>query len=227
MRSKKKLPKKLQKKSIKERALKPALKAMAEVDETAPAIISFVEAGKAEPGAYLSWGLHDVVELNGQRVTRPAVGYEEVKAIGYSENGDKFEWWLPGHCPLRVDAAGVERVLAEHKRKRAVVEGRLAPRARAQTVEVVDESGNVTFVERPRKERKARTATSPLTACQEGTSGHAVGLILLRQKPKGFDRAKAIAAAMKELSMEKGLASSWVSTLIKRKAPFAAYGGGK
>ena len=193
-----------------------------------PAAASFIVAGAAVPGElYVNWSLHDVMVHTGRRRTLPQHRHEEVEFTSRHAGGEASpEWWVPAHYPLRVDAAEAARILAEHERLARVINGRAGgiKSSRARSVEVVDEeTGEVTIVEGPRAVVKPRAAADPATGCQAGTSGHRVGLIVLRQRPRGFDRAKAIAAAMKELKMDKGLASSWVSTLLKRKEAFKAY----
>lgn len=208
------------------------------VDETASPAVSFIMASAMAQGqGYVDWSLNDVMYVTGKRRENLQGKYWEVEAFAKHKGGEVVgEWWLPEHYPVRDgDAANEARILLEHSRLAKIINGRGAgQKSRQQTeeveVEVVDETTGAvtkTTVVRPRAKApgKPRAACDPATGCQPGTSGHAVGLILLKQKPgKGFDRAKAIAEAVKELKMDKGLASSWVSTLIKRKPAFAAYG---
>lgn len=181
-----------------------------------------------------NWGRRDVMELTGKTRRNEQLHYTEVEMKSWHVGGETVhEWWVPEHYPVIVGDAELEStIMTDFNRLAKIINGRggVASKKTAnvtEEVEVTDpETGEVT-VELRRKEKKAATPRAGLdqaTACTPGTSAHAVGLILLRQKPgPKFDRSAAIAAAVKELKMEKGLASSWVSTLIKRKAPFSAY----
>lgn len=181
-----------------------------------------------------NWGRRDVMELTGKRRRNDQLKYDEVEMRSWHMGGEIVnEWWVPEHYPVIVgDKALEDSIMAEFSRLSKIINGRggVASKKSAsvtEEVEVTDpETGEVT-IEVRRKEKKPSTPKAgldPATSCTPGTSAHAVGLILLRQKPgPKFDRSAAIAAAVKELKMEKGLASSWVSTLIKRKAPFALY----
>jgi hypothetical protein len=194
--------------------------------------VTFVEARAAEQGAsYVNWALHDVLVATGRTRELPQNRHVEYQFAGYHDGGETVEIWVAAHYPLRVDPARVASIREQHDRLARVINGRAsglkASRVASEEVEVVDpETGEVTVEVRAKAKApsKPRAAADPATGCQAGTSGHKVGLIVLRQKPRGFDRSKAIAAAIKELKMDKGLASSWVSTLLKRKPAFKEYG---
>lgn len=215
--------------------LKPAKKAAEVVDETeAPAAKQgpggrYVEVGSLAQGELcVNWGRHDVMEPTGRRRDSQQMKYQEVELTARHDGGERTsEWWVPAHYPVLVGAAELQaRICADYERMRAVLDGRGGAKTKAAgSVEVVDEeTGEVTRVPKPKAPSRPRAALDPATGCQAGTSGHQVGLIILKQKPgKAFDRSKAIAEAVKTLKMDKGLASSWVSTLIKRKPAFVAY----
>lgn len=190
-------------------------------------------AGAAVEGVrYCNWSLHDVMVHTGRRRDNPQGKYAEVEFRSCHDGGEaSAEWYVPEHYPLRVDPALAEEIMARHGRMSRVINGRasgLKSQGPAhEEVEVVGEDGEVTVELRPRAKAtpKPAVAADPRTGCRPGTDGHRVGEILLSIKANGFDRKAAIDRVVKELNMDRGLASSWVSTLIKRKPAFKAYGG--
>lgn len=192
------------------------------VDVAEKAVPSFIAASRAEQGhKYTGWQGITALWWTGR--TKEAAGRTLYVFEGVSDLGDAFaEFEVAANYPLMDDEAAVGRVMAEFARRRQLAAGKRP--AKTGTVEAMDPAtGEVVIKERPRA-AKPRAAADPRTGCQPGTDGHRVGEVVLRYKPKDFDRKLVIDLVVSELKMGRGLAASWVSTLIKRKEQFKAYG---
>lgn len=186
-----------------------------------PTQITFLQAGEAVRGVrYLNWALNAVYEATGEAVDGHDGALLHLFTC-YHQDGDAMQGTkLASYYPLRMDPDGVAACMARHEAKARL----LAARSGIKTKGVVEVDESTGEERRLIKERRPRAALDAATGCTVGTSAHSVGLILLRQRPDKFDRTKAIEAIIKECGMDKGLASSWVSTLVRRKPAFAKYG---
>lgn len=176
----------------------------------------FVSAAGAEKGGrYLNWSLMTVLEALG--TSRSLGPLQEYAFRGYADNGDVLEQhWLLEHYPLRIDPGAVERLMATHEGMKARFASRNS-RTNGKVVAVVDEQTGEVVEKRIKKESKPRAAMDPRTGCSPGTSAHAVGEVMLNEKPGPDHRKRCVDILIEKLHMEKPLAQSWYSTHLRRK----------
>lgn len=124
--------------------------------------------------------------------------------------GDRFVFGLPAESPVMEDEGEAARVRAECERRCALQERRAA-----KGEVVVGKDGEETVV--GRAAAQPRAAMDPRTGCTPGTAAHRAGEVMLSVKAGPEHRRLAIEALMKEMGMQKGLASSWYSTHLRRR----------
>lgn len=136
----------------------------------------------------------------------------DIRVLAWSEFGEPWqEHEVPANFPLLEDGEAVKRAKNKNERQRTAKTG-FIQRSLSGTAEKA-KMGDGT--------RRARGHADPRTGYGVGTTGHAVGEVLLRH---GCDRAKAwpdLVAMMEEQFGEpkkaKAMAHSWWSTLTRRK----------
>lgn len=192
----------------------------------------FLEARVAEVGkVYLNWSLDTAMRATGRMRRAPGGQGEEVVFEGFDMHGNLIEFPVKPHYPIRVDNAGVARVMERYNYKRALLDGRIARESRRVAVSsgdvLEDGPGSRGRAAAPGAPRKPRGQVDPRTRCQAGTDSQEFAVIMLdRVKPGKDHRAKSVELITEFLVKRGGreakacraLAQSWYSTLV-RKAP--------
>ena len=198
----------------------------------------WIEARQAEfEKKYVLWSKREVVEFTGE-IRRKTSGM-----YGESVQGDQIEymfktWGMSGdetqpfgyapYYPLRDDTTEAARIMERFHYKLALLERRMgvkseARKAKAEVPQEIDETTGEPIPRPVKKAGKPRGDMDEKTGVTVGSDGHTFGLIMLATPAGDEHRRTSIMKIVEVLKSRmdekkaKGLAASWVSTLIRKR----------